>query len=460
MNVGAAEDLGKVHAFEDSKAQFEIAASAGMNVIRVTALWRPGISAPDAGMVSLFETTSQAATLSGIRLIVSVYPEVNRQVPLDAASRAEFASFAAGLAAAVPALGDFIIGNEPNLNYFWLPQFNPDGTSASPRAYVELLAKTYDAVKKVRPDASVIGGSVSPAGTDRPDGLRPTHSPGNFILRMGDAYRAIGRKRPLMDAFAFHPYGAKSATPPAAQNPDSTRIALADYGKLVAFLGQAFDGTGQLGSDLPIVYDEFGVQSVVPPEKQSFYVQQASPAAADAIPEELQAAYYRKALELAFCQPNVTDFLFFHTVDEPDVRRWQSGLFYPDLTPKTSFTPVRDAILLARRGILAKCAGLVVDPEPTRVEFPAARTVPAKNRRWRIVAGCVQDCVYIARLEKLPKGSTTLAASGVLVGGKVKTLALPPRKVARGTYRLTLRLTARVNPGAPAEFASEPIQVG
>lgn len=460
MNVGAAEDLGKAHAFEDSKAQFELAAAAGMNVIRVTATWRPGISTPDARTVSLFETTSRAATLSGVRLIVSVYPAVNRQVPLDSAARAEFASFAAGLAAAVPALGDFIIGNEPNLNFFWLPQFNPDGTSASPGAYVELLAKTYDALKKVRPEVRVIGGSVSPAGTDEPNGVRPTHSPGRFILGMGDAYRALGRTRPLMDAFAFHPYGARSLTPPAAQNPESTRISLADYGKLIGFLGQAFDGTGQRGSDLPIVYDEYGVQSQIPLEKQSHYVQQASPAAADAVPEELQASYYRAALEIAFCQPTVTDLLFFHTVDESDLRRWQSGLFYPDLTPKTSFGPVRDAVVLARRGILAQCPGLAVDAEPIRVEFPDKTTLPSHNRRWRVVAGCVQDCVFLARLEKLPRGSTTFARSGILVGGTVRTLALPARRVARGTYRITLRLTARVNPGVPVEFASEPIQVG
>jgi hypothetical protein len=147
-------------------------------------------------------------------------------------------------------------------------------------------------------------------------------------------------------------------------------------------------------------------------------------------------------------------------VDENDLRRWQSGLFYPDLTPKTSFAPVRDAILLVRRGILAKCPGLAVDVEPIRVEFPQGARVPAKNRRWLVVAGCVRDCVYVARLQKLPRGSTTLARSGVLVGGKVKTLTLPLRKVARGSYRLTLRLTARMNAGAPVEFASEPIEVG
>ena len=34
-------------------------------------------------------------------------------------------------------------------------------------------------------------------------------------------------------------------------------------------LGQSFDGTAQKGSDLPILYDEFGVESEIPPEKTS-----------------------------------------------------------------------------------------------------------------------------------------------------------------------------------------------
>jgi hypothetical protein len=351
MAIGAAEDLGRVPAFADSKAQFELAAAAGMNAIRITALWAPG-AAVDA---TLFQTTYQAASLSGIRLFVSAYPAVNTQVPLDSASRAAFAAWVASLAQAVPSIKDYIIGNEPNLNFFWKPQYNADGTDASPGAYVQLLAASYDALKAVDPTINVIGGSVSPAGTDKAFGKRPTHSPGRFILGMGAAYRAMGRTLPIMDSFAFHPYGARSASPPTARNPKSTRIALSDYGKLVSFLGRAFDGTPQPGSAVPIVYDEYGVQTIIPKSKLRFYTNRKTPSAVDAVTEAIQAAYYRQALSIATCQPTVQAFLFFHTVDEQDLARWQSGLFYPDLVPKTSFGPVRDAILAARAGTLTAC---------------------------------------------------------------------------------------------------------
>ncbi len=42
-------------------------------------------------------------------------------------------------------------------------------------------------------------------------------------------------------------------------------------------------------------------------------------------------------------------------VDEADLRRWQSGLYYPDFTPKKSLAPVRNAILGARAGTLTSC---------------------------------------------------------------------------------------------------------
>jgi hypothetical protein len=355
MAVGAAEDLVKQPVLADSLAQFELAFAAGMNAMRITALWRPGDAAPDEGLVSVLETTARAADLTGIRLYLAVYPAGNRQVPLDATSRAEFASWAAGIADAVPSLRRFIVGNEPNLNFFWLPQYEPNGASASPAAYVSLLAATYDALKAVDAAVQVIGGSVSPGGTDKAFGKRPSHSPGRFILGMGDAYRALGRDEPIMDAFAFHPYGARSKSPPEATNPRSTRIALNDYDKLTRVLGRAFDGTAQRGSDIPIVYDEYGVQTRVPASKRSLYTDLASPAAADAVSEKTQAAYYRRALALALCQPTVEAFLIFHTVDEADARRWQSGIFYPDLTPKSSYTAVRRAIIQARAGTLADC---------------------------------------------------------------------------------------------------------
>ena len=364
MYVGAASDWPKSPVFEDSKAQFELARSAGLDAIRITALWSPGMTEPTPDLVAVYETTARAAALTGIRVIVSVYPAGNRQVPLDEASRAEFARFAAGLARSVPLLKDFIIGNEPNLNFFWLPQYNAKGKSVSSAAYVLMLATTYDALKAVDPTINVIGGSVSPRGTDKPFGKRPTHSPGKFILGMGKAYKKLGRTIPIMDQFAFHPYGATSKTPPWARNPRSTTIALSDYDKLVSVLGKAFDGTGQPGSTLPIVYDEFGVQTRIPPTKAALYTNADSPGATDAVDEATQALYYKRALEIATRQPNVVGFLFFHTVDETDLRRWQSGLFYPDFTAKRSASIVTDTLLALRSNPAAAAPAAAAPAEP------------------------------------------------------------------------------------------------
>jgi hypothetical protein len=461
MVIGASEELVKSDVLAESRAQLALATAAGLQLVRVTAFWRSGQSEPSAALLKSLETTQTAATTSGVTLMLSVYPDSNRDVPLDDGARAQFASFVAGIARAVPEIRQFVIGNESNLNFFWLPQFNPDGTSAAPAAYTQLLARTYDALKAIDPELEVIGGAISPAGTDNPTGIRPSHSPGRFILGMGDAYRAMARTTPIMDAFAFHPYGQRSKSPPSAQNPNSTRISLADYGKLVSFLGQAFDGTAQRGSTLPLVYDEYGVQTVPPPAKQSLYTNLDAPSAADAVSEDEQAAYYRQALQIAFCQPNVEAFLFFHTVDETDARRWQSGLYYPDLTPKTSLAPVRTAVLEARRGIIARCPGIQVPVRPLApVSFPGPRTVSRQNRDWQVVAGCVQDCGYLVRLERFPGGSTTLAGSGILVGGTTNTIRLPARRVAPGTYRLTIRLTTRLNPGPALYKVSRPFTVG
>ena len=71
--------------------------------------------------------------------------------------------------ARTPTVRDFVIfGNEPNLNRFWLPQFNPDGSDAAAPAYLALLARSYDALKLVDPGVRVWGGALAPRGIDRP----------------------------------------------------------------------------------------------------------------------------------------------------------------------------------------------------------------------------------------------------------------------------------------------------
>jgi hypothetical protein len=129
-------------------------------------------------------------------------------------------------------------------------------------------------------------------------------------------------------------------------------IAIADYNKLAGLLGRAFDGTAQAGSTLPILYDEFGVQTHATDGKRGLYTNQELPSAGDAVDEATQARYYTIALRYAACQRNVVGLLFFHVSDEADLGRWQSGVYYADDTPKSSLAAVRTAAEAARAGKL------------------------------------------------------------------------------------------------------------
>jgi hypothetical protein len=233
-----------------------------------------------------------------------------------------------------------------------MPQFTKAGLDAAASSYLGLLAQTYDAIKATAPQTVVIGGSLAPRGSDNPDLVRPTHSPTQFILDLGAAYRRSHRTRPVMDWFSIHPYLDRSSRPPTFAHPRTTTISIADYDKLVGLLGQAFDGTKQRGSKLPILYDEFGVQTSAPVDKRQLYSNHDVPVAQDAVPEATQGRYYRQALQLAACQPNVVGLLFFHVSDEADLDRWQSGVYYADDTAKSDLPVVKRASLAARAGTL------------------------------------------------------------------------------------------------------------
>jgi hypothetical protein len=472
--VGAAEDAARTTDPVHAQAKMTLARLAGFDAIRMTSIWSPGQAGPSSHELQVLRTAGAAAQFNGIRIVLSVYHRDQRTTPLTPAARAEFASYVATIAREVPAITDFIIGNEPNLNLFWLPQFNADGSSASPAAYLQLLAETYDAIKAVSADLNVVGGSVSPRGTDKPKGKRPTHSPTTFIPELGKAYRESGRTQPVMDAFAFHPYLIPSKLPPTFRNKArrNTTIALSDYDKLLRALATAFDGTAQPGSTLPIVYDEFGYQSQIPAEKQGAYTNLDSPAAKDAIPEALQAQYYRQALAIAQCQPNVSGMLLFHVTDESDARTWQSGVYYADDTPKSSLPAVRQAALAAREGRLARCTGKKakkVNPVQ-KVEFPNVRSFAANHRVWEASVTCDRPCKFVARIvpsepEVVVTALDLLTGQGVSVEGTApgrrKTqLKFPPQPLSEGSYQFVVRLFDPGKPGTSVVRFSEPFQVG
>jgi hypothetical protein len=357
MFFGAAEDAAKSADPMTSKAKMDLAVLAGFDAIRLTAIWTPGETELHGYERLAMRNAVVAADLTGVRIVLSVYHYGSSTTPLNGKNREEFATFAAWLAEEFPTVNDVIVGNEPNLNRFWMPQFNKNGTSASPGGYLSLLGLTYDHLKAVRPEIRVIGGSVSPRGADKPKAKRQTHSPYRFISELGKAYRRSGRQRPVMDAFAFHPYGDSSTQPPSFRHTaESKRIGMSDYDRLVELLGEAFDGTQQEGSQLPIVYDEYGVEATIPVAKRGVY-KGREPKSIRPVDEQTQARYYRDALLMAACQPTVEGMLLFHVSDEPDLDRWQSGIFYADDTPKASFTAVRDAVHVLRGETALDTAG-------------------------------------------------------------------------------------------------------
>ncbi len=323
---------------------------SGFDTIAVTSIWEPGVRAPTERELETLRAVASATEEHDTRLVVRLYHAGSATTPLTDAARDEFAAYAAALVTGIEEVDDLIVGNEPNLNRFWLPQFGPDGDDVAAPAYLALLARTYDAVKDARGDVRFWGGATAPRGGDRPDGRRPTQSPTRFVEDHGTAYRASGRDQPVMDGYVHHPYPESSQVPIDLPHPRTTTIGLADYDQLVALLGKAFDGTAQEGSEMPILYGEIGIETSVPPEKRPLY---AGSEIVPTVGAAEQARIYRRALQLAACQPTVAVVLLFHFRDEPALEGWQSGVRYVDGAPKPSLAPVRESLLAAADGSLA-----------------------------------------------------------------------------------------------------------
>ena len=132
-----------------AKTKMDLAKLAGLNAIRVTAQWRSGQTAPHPRILASLQNAVGAADLDGISVYLSIYPSGSSVTPLTPQARAQFTAFATSLARALPSVHRFIVGNEPNINRFWMPQFAADGSDVAAPAYEALLAQTYDALKAV-----------------------------------------------------------------------------------------------------------------------------------------------------------------------------------------------------------------------------------------------------------------------------------------------------------------------
>jgi hypothetical protein len=435
MLVGAAEDIARAQDPSFAKVQMDKAKLAGFDTIRLTQTWTRGQTALGANDQIQLGNAITAAQLTGVRIVLSLYPFGSSVTPLTDQERADFAAFCVDVAKRYPYVHDFIVGNEPNLNRFWLPQFGGSGEDLAAPAYELLLATTYDALKALRPHSTIYGGALAPRGVDKPNTGRDTHSPTAFITDLGTAYKASGRQVPIMDAFTFHPYPETSSTGPNFPHPNSSSIGLADYDKLVALLGAAFDGTAQRGSGLPILYDEFGIETQIPAAKAPLYTG-TEPATTKPVDEATQAQMYLQAMQMTFCQPTVMGLFLFHVQDEAALAAWQSGEYYVDGTPKSSLGPVRSAAYGVRRGIVAACPGLQLTPKVT--------LKPAKPTKTgvKVTLTCSLDCNFRIQLD------SGRPVTGAAIGNTPKVLTFK-LALKKGVHRVAATGTTPVNTGPP-----------
>ena len=109
----------------------------------------------------------------------------------------------------------------------------------------------------------------------------------------------------------------------------------------------AFAGTNQPTTlnGLSILVDEIGYQS-----NENGHAGYTGTESSPTVSEAQQATYYARVVQLYSCDPTISGVLFFHLIDETNLNTtatsggWQSGLEYPDGTPKPSYSAVGSAI--------------------------------------------------------------------------------------------------------------------
>jgi hypothetical protein len=385
----------------DSASQAAQAQTLGLGLVSMAIPWQPGQTAPAPGLVASLQGIPSSLGLVG-RLTPS-------RLPNDDAGRAALGTYAASLAAQVPALHYLVLAPAPEL-----------GTAA---AHADALAAVRAAVVATRPDVAV-GPSI--------DGSTPKPQLTATVLA-----KELAHDGGKADVVAFLP----------AASAGTGKWAAGDVGRLEAVLAKS------LGSQSPVLLEPPATPTTVPAPERGAY-SGGPPPTAGAVPPATQAALYGNAVGTASCSPSVAGVVLDRLVDDGATPQPPTGLVYAGGDPKPSAVAVKSAIAAAARGAVV-CPGTSAKVKPTALTFPQDLTSPAS-----VTLGCNRDCLYLVTLDRAD-GRPVAASRGSLPGGaSAQTIALPQRKLAAGRYRVDVRLVSGVNPGPLTRLRSPFLSVG
>ena len=365
-----------------------------------------------------------AAKEKGVKVVLALYPAKARAVADN--GPAGFVDFCRRAASAFPEAAAFIVGNEPNQPRFWQPQFKADGSQASAAAFLTVLAGCYDAIHPT--GKQVIGVGLSPRGNDNPRApSNVSTSPVRFIRALGAAYRASGRRAPIMDAFSFHAYPNKNSDPPFIGY-EWPNAGMPNFDRIKQALWDAFNGTRQphIETGLAFWLDEVGWQ--VPTEQSDAYTGVENVSTVD---EAGQAAFHGSVVRLAACDHQVEALHFFHWIDESDRGGFQSGAFRADGTRRPAFDAIAQAVADTKGGTF--CPGRAVN----------------WKHRTSVVGAAAKLTRPPSRVIQATAGENAIATYGLVDVGSKRTLTAADKKAVGVALALRSPRAVRARFGAP-----------
>lgn len=338
---GVNDDLGK---YENGTGPFwTTLRSVGMTSDSMSLRWdETSPTGFDGDQAEFVPGALQAATAAGVSVTLDVYPRHSAALASPANAQ-RFATWVAGLARTYPQIREFVVMNECNTSLFVNPQY-VGGTNVSAARCGAFLAAAYDALKAVDPTIFVWGLGLSPRGNPVPtDGSSPrATNPIDWLRFLGQWYRSSGRTKPLMDGLDLHPYPVPQSLPFETGYPGSTSFSVANLPRAYQAFYSAFAGTPQrtVGPGrLPVSLNEIGIQTTPSAQVAAAYTDSENAAGVEQTgSEQYQADWYRKLIDYALCDADVTKVNIFKLVDETSLLGWQSGLFYVGYVPKLSAT--------------------------------------------------------------------------------------------------------------------------